>query len=108
MFWQALGRRTSPKGAGTVIRFIWADSRELVTILDPFQSFFIQICVIWDSTPCLRPQQCELLREHIFFRGYSISSEKSYVVEAGPMSSVETKQMSPGELTGLMSSVETG
>ena len=58
-FWQGFGHRTGPKGSGTAVGFIWADSRGLATILDPFRA----ILVILGPTPYLKLQQCELLEE---------------------------------------------
>ena len=56
-FWQGFGHRTGPKGSGTAVGFIWADSRGLATILDPFRA----ILVILGPTPYLRLQHLSCL-----------------------------------------------
>ena len=56
-FWQGFGHRTGPKGSGTAVGFIWADSWVLATILDPFRI----ILVILGPTPYLRLQHLSCL-----------------------------------------------
>ena len=55
--WDFLGRGTGPKRFGTTVGFVWVDSQDLATILDPFRA----ILVILGPTPYLRRQQFELL-----------------------------------------------
>ena len=58
-FCRVFGRGTGPKGSGTAVGFIWADSWVLATILDPFRA----ISGILGPTPYLRLEQSELLGE---------------------------------------------
>ena len=42
-FWGVLGRGTGRKRLGSTVGFIWADSQDLATILDPLRTIFADL-----------------------------------------------------------------
>ena len=42
-FWGVLGRGTGRKRFGSTVGFIWSDSQDLATILDPFRTIFANL-----------------------------------------------------------------
>ena len=93
IFVGVFGRGTGPKGSKTAIGFIWADSWDLATILDPLQAIF----VILGPTPHLRRQQSELFGQDRLL----LFQQRRCVLLKQDRSSAETRQMTAAETSVL-------